>query len=335
MKKKRTAICLFLGAVALLEGAPVREVIRDIHAVWNEDGTYLLVAESRYRTTKPEEPYFNAPSAKDWEIRLYEIGPLRGPVAPGALTGLSPQRVPLGGWKEDAEPGGTLMGAPLYWQRVAGRLVGIENQDAFLFDIRRGRRTVLRPPEKESVELVGPELAPAVFGRSPAPSPDGKTIGVLFTAPFQEAGEGIIRPIRFKHFMCFFAGDDGHFLSARALAWPDDSVDPALTPPVAGLPLRYQFLWSRDSLGVFVISRAHAVLVPVSPKSPVQRVNSVPARALPTVGGQVSPQGQFMYLEENPAAPNQRRLVIQNVAGWVPFEKVSLTGLAAIRYSVP
>lgn len=317
----------------LIKSASMQEVVRDIHAAWDESGRYLLVVESRYRTPRPQEPYFNAPAARDWEIRLYEVGPITAPLDSARLEAALKHRKALGGWNEEAEPGGSLMSAPLYWLRAAGLVVSVENQIPILFDIQAGRRSELRPPEAVVEKLVGAELAPAAFGRSPAPSPDGRTIAVFYTAPRQ--GARPIDPIRFKHFVSFFAAADGRHLLSRPLDWPDDTIDMALTPHAKAIPLRYQFLWAQDSRGVFVIDRKRALLVPVEGREQIAPAARVPARAVQTIGGPVSPRGDYVYLMENHARPNERRLGVATVSGWLPFEKVPLIDHKAIGYSVP
>ena len=181
--------------------------------------------------------------------------------------------------------------------------------------------------------MVGAELAPGVFGRSPAPSPDGKWVAVFFTAPYQTGGP--MDPIHFKHFVSFFSTNDGRYVGSRAVTWTDRGIDPALTPHASGLPLRFQFLWNKNSKEVFVLSRSQAFRVPVERSTPVASVSQVPARAVPTVGGPVSPRGQFVFLEENHAAPNRRRLGLRQLSGWTAFEKIPLTNHKSIRYSVP
>ena len=324
---------LLVAGCGPARSASMQEVIRDIHAAWNEDGTHLLIVESRYRTKRPEEPYFNATSARDWKIRLYEAGPVTAPLSAGSLASLLENRKPIGGWDESAEPGGSLMSGPLYWNRPAGIVVGMENQQAVLYRVQNQQRIELAVPDSVTREMVGAELAPAAFPRSPAPAPDGETVAVFYTAPFQPGRD--IDPLRFRHFVAFFAARDGRHLSSRKIQWPDDMIDMQLNPHARELPQKFRYLWARDSSGVYVLDSKRAVLVPVDAGTPVAKTTRVPARALQTAGGAVSPRGDFIFLAENHAAPNARKLELRRLPGWLPFARVPLAPLASIRYSVP
>jgi hypothetical protein len=46
-------------------------VVRKVNGTWSPDNNRILVFESQYMTTNPEEPYFNAISGYDWVVVVY------------------------------------------------------------------------------------------------------------------------------------------------------------------------------------------------------------------------------------------------------------------------
>ena len=49
----------------------VYEIIRDIQATYNEDFNEILIAQSTYKTKKPNEPYYHASSSFDWKMNFF------------------------------------------------------------------------------------------------------------------------------------------------------------------------------------------------------------------------------------------------------------------------
>ncbi len=306
--------------------SPRHEVVRDVNAAWSEDGQKLLLIESRYVTSRPEEPHFNATSAREWNVVLYRVP---RPASPGTIGRSGREKI--GAWKETASPGGSIMYSPVYWLEKRKRLIAMQNQRPVLYNFESGRLMELDVPMDVKREMVGPRMAEGVFGRGATPSPDGRLIGVLYTIGFsKKAG---IAQLHFRHFMAFFDAETGAHLRSKAIQWPDDVTDLDIVPRADAMPKRYRFLWNKNSDGVYLASGGRAFLVPVAAAKKIKPAKQLPAHAVATPGGPVSDRGEFVYLAENQASPNRRELRVRVLKDWVPFRRVPLVNATKAEYA--
>ncbi len=320
MKSVRGWLALFSAcALASCASAPLSEVALDATGAWSEDGAAVLVVQVRYRTSNTREPFFNAPSARDWQFVAQEADRTLG------------NRKELLRWTNASGDGGGLPHQPIFWLRARRRLIFVESQTPILLDLVRGERFTLRPPETVLATLFGEHLVQNAFARSPVPAPDGSIVAVFFTATYLDAGP--LSPQRFRHAVCFFDAASGSHLHSTRVPYADDTLDPALTPLPRELPHYWRFLWRSDSRGVFAFERNRAWFV-ATDGSPPRSVDRVPARPVPTRGGPTF-GGVYLKTIEERADPNGMKLELGAVANWIDFDRVEMVPVATIRYAGP
>jgi len=321
------------------------------NGAWADDGSAVLLVESRYRTQDPSRPYFADPTSGDWRIAFLEAdASLQGRTERAVFADLSPSS------------GGAIQGSQVYWLRAQGKVVASQYGRVFVFDLAGPAAQPLWLPRDVALQLF------AGFGGSGstehpedglvvgyAPSPTGSAVGIFYTLAYE--GPGGALDLRFVHAIAFFRLD-GTFISATRLsAWDGSNESLRLSPPAVGdpappgppsgdMPLLTgsSFLWTkdgsaaqvvdvdRDDLGAF-LSSSLAERVEVADAG-VSQLSLVPAIALPTRGGAVSDTGRYLRRVQPPASPNQVSVGLGTAAAWTAFGDVPLVPLDQIDYAL-
>ena len=293
----------------------------DANATWSDDGSAVLLIEYRFRSSKPLEPFFNAPSSSDWWIVAYETDRTLGP------------RREIVRWENPSRDGGGLMHQPIFWLKKAGRLIFVESQTPYLLSIKDGRKHALRPPDAVVTAIVGPHLAANAFARSPVPSPDGRIVAVYYTATFLP--EGPFGAQQFIHFMSFFGTEDGAHLRSVRIPFRNEAGDPFLTPIPKELPHYWRFLWTQDSSAVYLLEKGNAMILPVDGSRAIEAATVAPARPVPSLGGPVSRTGIYLFTAESQQKQNAPNIKQRVVPDWIPFDRVPRVPSDQVRYIGP
>jgi hypothetical protein len=284
----------------------------------DDDGSVLLAGSAR-RTSDEGSWYFD-PDARDWQVVFFEAGDdLAEPVEIARFAEL------------DRGQGGAVMSAALWWLRSQRVVVALESHQPIVYDLGAGGRWALALPETERERLFAlPEFDLRDYA-SPiavAPSPDGRTVAVHYTAALLI--DGSFGELAFYHAIAFF-DIDGRFIAAddlapfrggghqlRRQAPMPDPMYPTVEPP-AHQRLRpvashdvVTFVWEAAGEGV-VFARSDLVDGEIVGQAAVrvdrrtatrQPVDLVPPVGLPAPGGPVSASGIYLLIDEPPDAPD-------------------------------
>lgn len=312
----------------LATGCPPPEVTlrREMTGAFSEQDT-PVVLELTWTTTDPEAPYFNAENGTDWVLTLSqrEAGPGVGGSGVGETGGQTLATV-----EGPEAQSGAFAYQPLYWHEAAGRIVGSVYGEVWLMSEPGAAWRSLTAPPARLVEHFGPEGAEVAALLDAPLSPDGDTVAAFYVYAY--VGPGGPFDLRFDHAVFFWDAATGDLVTDTGLDWPDDRVDPHLRHP-APVPHQPRVLWRADSAGVFVLDQETARFLPREPGTGFVDVEEVPERALPTSSGWVSRTGA--YFVAPPETPNEGTVHLEEVAGWIPFDELTLVPLSSVDYAVP
>ena len=312
-----------------------------------EDGSVLLAGSAR--RTPEGGPWYYDPDARDWETVFFEAGPdLEDPVELARFP------------EVDRGQGGAILSATLAWRRDARRVVALEAHAPVVYDLDAGARRVLVLPDAELERLFllpDVDLRPFAAPVAVAPSPDGATIAVHYTASL--LADGPFGEMTFFHAIAFFdpggafvAADDlapfrgGTHQLRRQAPLPDPmylTVEPPRHQRLRPIPSHdvVTFVWEAAGEGV-VFARSFlvdgeivdplAVRVDRTTGARVE-VEAVPPVGLPGPGGPVSSDGTFLLIDEPAGYPDGASLVVfptERFAPWgtgpdVPVEAIGWT----------
>ncbi len=338
-----------LTAALFACGAPTEVHLRG-NGAFSSDGGAALLVESVYRTTRPEQPWFNATSATRWEVVFSRAG--------SGLEGATE----LARFPDSSQAqGGGCQAAPVFWVEASGRAVLLEYGEARVYDLVAKRVVSLTVPPPEASRVFATAAGDMSAGAAPlwtTPSPDGAHVAVFFTSAWE--GPNGPTDLRFVHAVAFFDAA-GSFERAAALsAWTGTDQQLQLTPPPLVPPLQNpeppapsqrqlapgenapRFVWTHDSAAVVVVDvtrddqgaivAGHAQRVEVATGAVVD-VDRVPALAVPSPFGPVRPDGAHLVVERTAATPNTVSLSLHATTNWVPFEKVGEVPVLQATYA--
>jgi len=336
-----------IGLVALAACAPTEVRVRS-NAVFADDGQSIVIAETRYLTHQPEQPWFYAPEATGWQVSFLTAAPDLSNVTPGPV------------FDETYAQGGGIQSALIHFVASRRTVVATEYHQAVAYDFDARVRRLYALPEDEKARLFvtgAGDLRPLMEPVATVPSPSGAVVAVFYTSTFE--GPGGMFDLRYVHAIGFFELG-GAFLRAVALSpWDGTEEDlmldqpvpepmlPQLQPPdFAGLgsvaasnPGR--LIWSSDSAAVFVVDRdvndagvasGLAWRIEVSTGAAAS-VAEVPERAVPTLSGPVSDDGRMLVVRRSRAAPNDDSLELYATTNWKPFAQLERVPVAEATYA--
>lgn len=327
----------------------------DVHirsnATWSTNGASVLLVETRYETNEPDAPWFHSPNGTNWRTVF-----LRADAELSNVKELA--TFPEG----DVGQGGGVQSAALYWLEPERVVVGLVDHAATAFVLDTGRRVEFLLPEAEKARLFERpdiDLRDTAAPVAVVPSPDATRVAVFHSAPY--FGAGGFTDLRFVHAVSIHKLD-GTFERAVALTGWDDTEEDLnldLPPPAPPLPnpepgegfsawslvpahFNTRMLWTKDSKGLFfvdvdrddggVVVEALAWRVDVEDGTHVE-VTEVPARAVPTRGGGVSPDGRMLVVFGFENDPNAHEIRLFELADWVPFDDVGTVAVTEAVYA--
>ena len=351
MRSNSPPLILVFAALTLAACADPTPRFVTRNGSWAQDGSEVLLVESRWQSSDPSQPYYND-EGSEWEVVLYRA-------TPDLATKTELLRFP-----DEAEiMGGGILYKPVFWLKEAGQVVGLEYNIPFARDLATGLRADARMPDAVTQAHFEGFDIPTDEGlvQSYAPSPDGRTLAVFYVLGYAPEGGGPF-DIAFRHVVAFFDLEaklsylGSHVLDHWAGAMENLQFDqvvadvglPVVEPPAVSdrEPLSFpaSFLWAPDSSGIYVINRGdpdmgevnEAAFVPrVAPYTPVMLAATDPLPGLPLVGpwGPVSPSGEALVIKENPDDPNHEVAVeVMQATGWVPYADAGTTTLEAMTF---
>lgn len=318
------------------------------NAAWADDGASILVASSA-RLTRSDNPWYADPGATRWEVVFTETQPdLSAPVELARFSDISTSQ------------GGGILSAPLYWLRIQQKVVAIEYHTAVIYDLSAGIRRELSLPSgvaRTLYNLSEIDLRPYAAPISVAPSPDGETVAVHFSAPL--LGDDVFGEMYFYHAVAFF-DLDGRFITHNALEpWrggthqlrrgpPLPTPDfPSIEPPrhnPHGVVASYNvvtFVWAPDSDGVIFLASewddgtylsGEALLVDRE-TGVATPVTEVPLTGQPAPGGFVNAAGAYLTTFTPEGAPDDAEVRLHPSTGHVPFGTGSSGSIEAVGWT--
>jgi hypothetical protein len=336
-----------------LAGCPLftQEIKRDVQAVWSDDDSSILIAESSYRTSSPSEPYFNTTQASGWKTAFYQA-------SASDLSG----RTLLTELEDTSQPGGLLQYQAMYWFSGKGCIVVAAGDTApcAIFVNESARKVQFNLPSNfrdyldKAVKTAGAQdLAPL----DTVPSPDGDLTAVLWHIAYDSGTNPMVPDLKFNTLLSFYLTHDGTLLATVRLSdsggkipnsgnWPLSATVPTLHPyPIkTDAPNYTRMAWSNDSQnqGIFVVQPGelppHSLFIPFSeettapPSSPPvpMPVTQVPSWPVPTTSGPISDSGKAVVMT---ISGNSTELSIVQVSGWVRFEDVGRTDYSQANYT--
>ncbi len=280
---------------------------RTVSAAWSADNQDILKVISTYETKKPDENYYYATSAKNWNFRFEICNP--------DLTTRS-----VVGYYKDYDVGGRLYKA--YWlPKVKKILTSFPNQFAMLINMN-GTEKILKTPD---------EVLIAIFGSTQiwlgawnyAPSPNEDIIAVYYYVDYGD----IFNPT-YKHCISFFDLETGNHIFSQEI--PFSKIKPELDTGIPDYYDRKSFLWAKDGSGVFFVTRDQSYLVRYGENKGIESVNLVPELGLTTNSGAVSNDGKYLDIKVD---GNETDLQIKQFDNWKPFSDLKLIPASENIYS--
>jgi hypothetical protein len=280
------------------------------NAAWAPDDSSVLVAASS-RMTRSTAPWYADPQARGWEVVFARHTPSLG------------GRTELARFDDFSQgQGGGILSAQLWWLADREQVVALEYHQAVVYDLAALRRITLELPASERNRLFnarGLDLRDFASPVMVAPSPDGATVAVHYTAAFLPGGP--LGDMDFYHAVAFF-DVDGTFRVANDLApfrggphqlrrLPPEpeprypTVEPPAHQRLSIVPTQHvvTFVWERGGEGVVFVSPDVAVRVDRATGTRTQ-IALVPPIGLGAPGGPVSAIGDYLLVDEPEGDPD-------------------------------
>ncbi len=280
---------------------------RTVSAAWSADNQDILKVISTYETKKPDEIYYNATSAKNWNFRFEICNP--------DLTARS-----TFGHYRDNDMGGRLYA--VYWlPKVNKILTSFPNQFAMLINMD-GTEKILKTPDEVLIAILGSTQI-WLGAWNYAPSPNEEIIAVYY---FVDSGE--LLNLTYKHCISFFDVKTGNHIFSQEIPFP--KIKPELWTGIPDYEDRRSFLWAKDGSGVFFVTRDQSYFVRYGGNKGIESVNLVPELGLITNSGPVSNDGKYLDIIID---GNQTGLQIKQIDNWKPFSDLKLIPASENTYS--
>ena len=354
--KNNLGFMLFVAVAVVFVGCAPKEA-RTVrrNGVWAEDGSELLLMEAQWISKDPDSPYYDDTSGSERAIVFLRAKPdLSGATEIGRI--------------EDADTlgaGGGALYHPLFWLKSAGKIIGLQYGNPFIYDSVAATYHEPAIPSSRVAAHFGADITDASgLVHDYAPSPDGGVLAVFYILAYQPAG-GTIFDIAYVHAVGFFDIATAAYMGSTALElWRGISdnlvfyppvADVGLTPPtpptiptLAVLTFPITFIWSKDSSGVYVVNKAndvgetHAAVFVAAPTAPLPSTpvvtplsltDTVPELAIQTSHGPVSPTGEALVVyEETRNGEIAVDLRVMQATGWIAYGDGGVIPLSQLNY---
>jgi hypothetical protein len=276
---------------------------RTVNAVWSADNTQIFKIVSLYDTYKPSENYYYASASKNWRYRFETCN-----------SDLSDCKVV--GNSDDIKLGGVLQYAPVYWLPSIQKLAILNPGNKAVLKDLSGNEQLLEPPS-DIINTIFSLTDGAYQAIDIAPSPKEDIIAVYL----QEAYLTSSNLLDFTYCQCvsFFDVKTGsHILTLEV---PFKKTDPALNVVKQFNNSRCHFLWSKESTGVYIVTRAKSYFLRCGINPGIEQVDLVPERGTKTNAGNISNSGTQLLVQIN---GNNTTLNIVQLNDWKPFDSLKL-----------
>lgn len=285
---------------------------RTVNAVWSADNTQILKIVSLYDTYKPSENYYYARASKNWRYRFETCN-----------SDLSNCKVV--GNSDDIKQGGVLQYAPVYWLPSIQKLAILNPMNKAVLKDLSGLEQLLEPPSNIINTIFSPTNG-TYQAIDIAPSPKEDIIAVYL----QEAYLTSSNYTDFSYCQCvsFFDVKTGSHISTCEV--PFYKTDPALNVVNQFNNSRCHFLWSKESSGVYIVTRSKSYLIKCGSNPGIEQVALVPERGTKTNSGNISNSGLQLLVKID---GNNTILNIVQLDDWKPFDSLALIPTESNSYS--
>lgn len=306
------------------------KVIREVNGTFSDDKTEALIVESHYYTSTPNNPYYYDPNAHDYEVYIYR-----------ADLKLSNRNL-LINWKEEyydkslgttvkISSGGNIQYHPIYWLKAKKRLIGLnfERKGPFIVELDTGVRHLLVYEQSFFSNLLPTNelfLVNNMNGTCIAPSPDGLITAVMYSASYIKNKFDLY----FRYILAIYDTETASFIDAARVNASNNETGIDITPYYPN-NYKYEFLWSKDSQGIFVpYSSQEAFYYKITNNKLIEiKTNMVPKYSVITYANEVCTNSNMIKLVER---YNRTNIELVFQTNYIDFYDIPLELLENINY---
>jgi hypothetical protein len=285
---------------------------RTVNAVWSADNTQILKIVSLYDTYKPSENYYYAPASKNWRYRFETCNP---DLSNCKVVGNSP----------DINQSVILQYVPVYWLPSVQKLATLNPLNKAVLKDLSGLEQLLEPP----INVINTIFSPTLGSHDPidiAPSPNEEIIAVYFQKSYLTSSD--YTDVSYCQCVSFFDVKTGSHISTWEV--PFIKNNPALNVINQFNNTRCYFLWSKESSGVYIVTRSKSYILKCGSNPGIEQVSLVPERGTKTNSGYISNSGQQLHIT---IEGNNAILNIVQLDDWKPFNSLELIPSESNSYS--
>jgi hypothetical protein len=285
---------------------------RTVNAVWSADNTQIFKVYLLYDTYKPSENYYYARASKNWRYRFETCN-----------SDLS--NCVVVGNADDKKYDGFLQYAPIYWLASIQKIVTLNRMNRAVLKNLSGQEQLLEPPS-DIINTIFSQTKGTYQAIDIAPSPKGDVIAVYLQDAYLSSGN--YTAFSYSQCVSFFDVKTGSHISTREV--PFYNTDPALNVVYQYNNIRCHFLWSKESSGVYIVTRSKSYLLKYGSNPGIEQVDLVPERGTKTNSGNVSNSGLQLLIKID---GNNTVLDVVQLDDWKPFDSLALIPKESNMYS--